>query len=70
MLGSWGPMILGHNHPEVLAKSMKEIEKGTSFGLPTQKIGTGGTDKTCCEPMKIKAPRLAKLRGRRRQWQR
>lgn len=37
MIGSWGPMILGHNHPEVLETVKKAIENGTSFGLPTKK---------------------------------
>lgn len=37
MIGSWGPMILGHNHPEVLETVKKTIEDGTSFGLPTKK---------------------------------
>ena len=37
MIGSWGPMILGHNHPEVLETVKSEIENGTSFGLPTKK---------------------------------
>ena len=37
MIGSWGPMILGHNHPEVLQMVKREIENGTSFGLPTKK---------------------------------
>ena len=36
-IGSWGPMILGHNYPEVLECIKKEVEKGTSFGLPTKK---------------------------------
>ena len=31
---SWGPMILGHAHREVLAKIQKVIERGTSFGAP------------------------------------
>ena len=29
MIGSWGPMILGHNHPEVLETVKKAIENGT-----------------------------------------
>ena len=37
MIGSWGPMILGHNYPQVLKVVKKELEKGTSFGLPTKK---------------------------------
>lgn len=34
-IGSWGPMILGHNHPHVLAALRTVIEHGTSFGAPT-----------------------------------
>lgn len=37
MIGSWGPMILGHNYPKVLEVVRKELENGTSFGLPTKK---------------------------------
>lgn len=32
---SWGPLILGHCHPEVIAAIKKEAERGTSFGIPT-----------------------------------
>ncbi|HET6636366.1 MAG TPA: glutamate-1-semialdehyde 2,1-aminomutase [Streptomyces sp.] len=31
---SWGPMILGHGHPEVLAAVRAAVERGTSFGTP------------------------------------
>ncbi len=34
-VGSWGPMILGHAHPEVLKAINKAAHKGTSFGAPT-----------------------------------
>ena len=34
-VGSWGPMILGHRHPEVLAAIQGVLERGTSFGAPT-----------------------------------
>jgi glutamate-1-semialdehyde 2,1-aminomutase len=34
-VGSWGPMILGHAHPTVLAAVHKAVERGTSFGAPT-----------------------------------
>lgn len=34
-IGSWGPMILGHGHPEVKAAVSKALETGTSFGAPT-----------------------------------
>lgn len=32
---SWGPLILGHAHPEVIAEVKEILEKGTSFGAPT-----------------------------------
>jgi len=32
---SWGPLILGHAHPEVLAAVQKAAARGTSFGAPT-----------------------------------
>lgn len=34
-VGSWGPMILGHRHPEVIAAIQKVLDRGTSFGAPT-----------------------------------
>ena len=34
-VGSWGPMILGHSHPEVLASVRKQLEHGLSYGAPT-----------------------------------
>ncbi len=33
-IGSWGPAICGHAHPEVVAALQEAIEKGTSFGAP------------------------------------
>ncbi|MEC4750135.1 glutamate-1-semialdehyde 2,1-aminomutase [Methylomicrobium sp. Wu6] len=35
-VGSWGPMILGHAHPEVIAAVKATAEKGLSFGAPTE----------------------------------
>ncbi|MEW6584728.1 MAG: glutamate-1-semialdehyde 2,1-aminomutase [Nitrospirota bacterium] len=32
---SWGPLILGHAHPKVVAALKKATEKGTSYGAPT-----------------------------------
>lgn len=32
---SWGPLILGHSHPEVVEELKKVAETGTSFGAPT-----------------------------------
>lgn len=34
-IGSWGPMILGHNDDRVLEAVMKQMEKGLSFGAAT-----------------------------------
>jgi glutamate-1-semialdehyde 2,1-aminomutase len=31
---SWGPMILGHAHPEVIAAVQQAVSRGTSFGTP------------------------------------
>src|SRR4051794_36081685 len=33
---SWGPLILGHAHPEVIAAVVAAAERGTTFGAPTQ----------------------------------
>jgi glutamate-1-semialdehyde 2,1-aminomutase len=33
-IGSWGPMILGHAHPAVMAALMEAAARGTSFGAP------------------------------------
>ena len=35
-LGSWGPMILGHAHPSVLAAVRAACERGTSYGAPCE----------------------------------
>ena len=34
-IGSWGPMILGHCHPQVIAAVQAAVDNGTSFGAPT-----------------------------------
>ena len=36
-IGSWGPMILGHGHPEVVAAVQKALLDGFSFGAPTER---------------------------------
>ncbi|WP_207003071.1 glutamate-1-semialdehyde 2,1-aminomutase [Trinickia mobilis] len=35
-IGSWGPMILGHVHPEVLEAVQRVLANGFSFGAPTE----------------------------------
>jgi glutamate-1-semialdehyde 2,1-aminomutase len=34
-VGSWGPMIVGHNHPDVRAALEIALDRGTSFGAPS-----------------------------------
>ncbi len=36
-VGSWGPMLLGHAHPEVLEAVQGALRDGTSFGAPTER---------------------------------
>jgi glutamate-1-semialdehyde 2,1-aminomutase len=36
LVGSWGPMILGHAHPDILLAVAAAAERGTSFGAPTE----------------------------------
>ncbi|GLO59972.1 glutamate-1-semialdehyde 2,1-aminomutase [Vibrio sp. MACH09] len=35
-VGSWGPMILGHNHPDIRHAVIEAAERGLSFGAPTE----------------------------------
>jgi glutamate-1-semialdehyde 2,1-aminomutase len=35
-VGSWGPLILGHRHPEIISALQDYLEKGTSYGAPTE----------------------------------
>jgi glutamate-1-semialdehyde 2,1-aminomutase len=45
-VGSWGPMILGHAHPQVIEAVAGIIGKGLSFGAPTE-LETRMADKVC-----------------------
>jgi glutamate-1-semialdehyde 2,1-aminomutase len=45
-VGSWGPMILGHAHPEVIAAVQERLQKGLSFGAPTE-LETEMADRVC-----------------------
>jgi glutamate-1-semialdehyde 2,1-aminomutase len=45
-VGSWGPMILGHAHHEVIEAVASVIDKGLSFGAPTE-LETQMADKVC-----------------------
>ena len=43
---SWGPMLLGHNHPQVMQAISEQLEKATSFGTPTE-LEINLADKIC-----------------------
>ena len=36
LVGSWGPMLLGHAHPDVIAAVQEVAARGTSFGTPSR----------------------------------
>lgn len=35
-VGSWGPMVLGHNHPAIIDAVLQAVPNGLSFGAPTE----------------------------------
>jgi glutamate-1-semialdehyde 2,1-aminomutase len=35
LINSWGPMILGHAHPDIIAAAIEAIHRSSSFGAPT-----------------------------------
>ncbi len=45
-VGSWGPMILGHAHPDVIAAVIHQAALGLSFGAPTE-LEVQMADKVC-----------------------
>lgn len=55
-VGSWGPMILGHNHPSILAAVIKTAQYGLSFGAPTE------LEITMAEKVREIVPSMEKLR--------
>ena len=36
LVGSWGPLILGHSHPEVLRAAQRALADGSTFGAPVE----------------------------------
>ncbi|HEY5716572.1 MAG TPA: glutamate-1-semialdehyde 2,1-aminomutase [Psychromonas sp.] len=55
-VGSWGPMILGHNHPDIKAAVLAAVENGLSFGAPTE------IEITMAEKVKSLVPSMEQLR--------
>ena len=56
-VGSWGPLIIGHAHPEVVAAVTKAAQKGLSFGAPTE-IEIRMAEKICSLMPNIEMVRL------------
>ena len=55
-VGSWGPMILGHNHPKILEAVIETAKNGLSFGAPTE------LEITMAEKVREVVPSMEKLR--------
>lgn len=55
-VGSWGPMILGHNHPSILNAVIKTAQNGLSFGAPTM------LEINMAEKVRALVPSMEKLR--------
>src|ERR1700744_2754008 len=53
-VGSWGPLLLGHRHPAILAAIEEALTRGTSFGAPTeQEIDLAETIRTMVPSMEL-----------------
>ncbi|TDP32600.1 glutamate-1-semialdehyde 2,1-aminomutase [Idiomarina aquatica] len=55
-VGSWGPMILGHNNAAVLEATIAAAQRGLSFGTPTE------IEITMAEKIKAIVPSIEKVR--------
>lgn len=55
-VGSWGPMILGHNHPAILEAVISTAKNGLSFGAPTE------VEITMAEKVRELVPSMESLR--------
>ncbi len=55
-VGSWGPMILGHNHPAILEAVISTAQNGLSFGAPTE------LEVTMAEKVRELVPSMESLR--------
>jgi len=55
-IGSWGPMIMGHSHPEIVKAIKTQVELGTSYGAPT------GLESNVAKLIKQCLPSIEKIR--------
>src|SRR5690606_19733171 len=56
-VGAWGPMILGHNHPNVVAALHAQLDRGVAYGAPTA-LEVQIADKICELVPSIESVRL------------
>lgn len=56
-VGSWGPMVLGHAHPEVKQAVHEAVERGLSYGAPTA-IETAMAERICALMPAIESVRM------------
>ena len=57
LIGSWGPLILGHAHPEILAVIAEAMAAGTTFGAPTE------TEVRFAEALRAAVPSMEMIRA-------
>ena len=55
-IGSWGPMIMSHSHPEIVKSVSKQLQLGTSYGAPTS------IESTTAKLIKKCIPSIKKIR--------
>ena len=58
-VGSWGPMVLGHNHPAIRNAVIEAAERGLSFGAPTEmevKMAQLVTEKVTLSKFEVSRP--------------
>ena len=55
-VGSWGPMIVGHAHPAVMAAVQAQLAKGVGFGTPT------AIETTLARQVQVLMPHLERVR--------
>jgi glutamate-1-semialdehyde 2,1-aminomutase len=57
LIGSWGPLILGHGHPEILDTIKEMLSMGTTFGAPTE------VEVTFAETLREAVPSMEMIRA-------
>jgi glutamate-1-semialdehyde 2,1-aminomutase len=57
LIGSWGPLILGHAHAEILDAIAEAMRDGTTFGAPTE------TEVRFAETLSVAFPAMEKVRA-------